>query len=102
MMTIERQKGKNSVKIEHIKEFRRQLPRRSLDEIILGNAAKYKQPLGISWLNIHRLFDFRRWRYLRMKLFLLGKGITEFGRRILKTLMRQNRKGTSGSDAGTV
>ena len=94
---IERQKGRNSVKTEHIKEDRRQLRRKSLDELISGNEAKYKQPLGISWLNIHRLFDFRRWRFFRFKLFLLVRGIKASGRRTLSLTGRHNRTGASGS-----
>lgn len=102
LKTIGQQKGIHPVKKEYIKEDGRQLRRNSLNELISGNDAKYRQPLGISWLNVRRLFDFRRWRYLRMKFFLLGKGIIEFQRRILKTFFRQNRKGTSGSGARTV
>lgn len=42
---------------------------KTFDELIFGNPAKYKELLGISWLNVHRLYDFRSWRFVRFRLF---------------------------------
>ncbi|OYV87575.1 MAG: hypothetical protein B7Z63_02150 [Ignavibacteriae bacterium 37-53-5] len=56
---------------------------KTLDELISGIAAKYKELLGIAWLNIHRLYDSRRWRWLRLRLFTWRKEGGIFRRRNL-------------------
>ena len=65
---------------------RKQLRGKTLDELILGTAAKYKELLGIAWLIIHRLFDFRGWRWLRLRLFTRGKEGKILRRRALSPL----------------
>ncbi len=94
---IERQKGRHTMERGHIKRFWKWLWRKSPDELISGNAPKYKEPTGITWLNVHRLFDFRRWRNPRFTLFLRRRGITAAGRVNLSTPGRRDRTGASGS-----
>ncbi len=65
---------------------------KSLDELISGVAAKYKQLIGIAWLNVHRLYDQRGWQYLRLRLFLFRRGITMPRRVYLNLRGRRNRK----------
>ena len=62
---IEQQRGNDTVEWKQIKIELKLLWKSglgyqgtSLDEIISGNRAKYKNIVAISWLNIHRLFDF--------------------------------------------
>ena len=51
---------------------------KSLEELLAGMSAKYKGLTGISWLNVHRLYDFRRWRFVRFRLFLWRKNVNIF------------------------
>lgn len=64
---------------ERIKVKWKRLWGKSLDELISGNPAKYKELVGVSWLNIHRLYDFRRWRFLRFRFYLWRKERAMFG-----------------------
>ncbi len=41
---------------------------KSLEEMLAGISAKYKELVGIGWLNAHRLFDSRRWREFLVRL----------------------------------
>jgi hypothetical protein len=50
------------MKSEGIKQEWKVRWERSLEEMLAGISAKYKQLVGIGWLNVHRLFDLRRWR----------------------------------------
>ncbi len=51
---------------------------KSLEELLAGMSAKYKGLTGISWLNVHRLYDFRRFRLVRFKLFQWRKKVNWF------------------------
>jgi len=51
---------------------------KSLEELMVGTSAKYKGLTGISWLNVHRLFDFRVWRFVRFRLFQWRKDVNIF------------------------
>lgn len=63
----------------------------SLDELIFGNEARHKQSTGISWLNVHRLFDFRWWRRLRFRMYLWRKERALSGRKNLSVPGRKGR-----------
>ena len=72
---------------------------KSLEELLAGISAKYKGLVAISWLNAHRLYDFQRWRYLRLRLFLWIKGMAASRQLNLNTSERNNRTGESESNA---
>lgn len=48
---------------------------KSLEELLAGISAKYKGLVSISWLDVHRLYDFRNRGNLRFRLFPWRKGI---------------------------
>ena len=77
----ERENGDNDMILERFKEYWRLIWRKSLDELIFGNQAKHKQPVGIPWLNVHRLFDSHWWRRPGPGLYLSSKEGTGPGRR---------------------
>jgi hypothetical protein len=51
---------------------------RSVNDLLAAASAKYKGLTAISWLNIHRLYDFRRWQFVRFRLFLWRKDVNMF------------------------
>ncbi len=65
----ERPKGENEMIQEKLKRIWSWFWRESLEDLIFGNQAKHKQPVGISWLDVHRLFDYRWWRHLRFRMY---------------------------------
>ncbi len=67
------QKGNDRMLRKRLKRIWNWLRRESLDELIFGNQAKHKQPIGISWLSVHRLFDYRWLRRIRVRLYLWRK-----------------------------
>lgn len=72
---------------------------KSLNELLAGISAKYKALTGISWMNVHRLYDSRRWCYMRFRLSVLRKGISASRRRSLYRPVRRNQ--TGATDSGT-
>lgn len=56
------------MKLERVMQVWKQQWGKSLEEVLSGISAKYKELVGIPWLNAHRLFDLRRWRKLRNRM----------------------------------
>ena len=71
---------------------------KSLEELLAGISAKYKGLAAISWLNVHRLYDFRRLQYLRLRLFRWSKAMAASRHKNLNTSERHNRAGESESN----
>jgi hypothetical protein len=71
------------MKWKGIKSGWKRLWGKTLDELILGNRPVYKELVGISWLNVHRFYDFRGWRFIRFKFFVWRKNIRMISRKDL-------------------